>query len=270
MDNEAQAAANNAATLAEVSTRFSGVFLRIAISQSIVNSALEVPQVFDVVQERSLESHRSGQSGMLDILLDRQIIEGVSSREQLDPFLEAIALQTTVNAEIAISAAAVILSRSAAEDAFTAACQMAIDLDPKEWVSELNLKRTVSLETLKERGTDRVFTDELRFFRDGLGGKSIVKRADLLFAHVPIRLHGEIPKEHVAYFRLSRLKEMDELRHNIVHSNGLQRVRLKEGTEAALFFHEAAHTALRSLANYYGFTLQPEVLFKSLTEKGKA
>src|SRR5207244_13550884 len=106
------------------------------------------------------------------------------------------------------------------------------------------------------KGTDRVFADELRFFRDGLGGKSIVKRADLLFAHVPIRLHGEIPKEDVAYFRLSRLKEMDELRHNIVHANGMQKVRLKDGTQAALFFHEAAHTALRSLANNYGFTLQ--------------
>jgi hypothetical protein len=270
MDVKAQAAASDPATIAEVSTRLSEVFLRIAISQSIISSALEVPKSFDVVQERAFESHRSGQSGMLDVLLDRQILKGVSSKDQLDPFLKAIAMQTTVNAEVAISAAAIILSHSTADEAFTAACQMAIDLEPGRWISELNLKRTVSLEALKDRGADKVFTDELRFYRDGLGGKSIVKRADLLFAHVPIVLHSEIPKEDVSYFRLSRLKEMDELRHNIVHEDGLQKVRLKEGTEAAFFFHEAAHTALRSLANNYRFTLEPEVLFKNLTEKGKS
>jgi hypothetical protein len=270
MDVKGQSTAGSSATFDAVSTRLSAVFLRIAISQSIVSSVLEVPQSFDVVRERALESHRSGQSGMLDILLDREIIKGLSSKNQLDPLLEAIALQTAVNAEVAISAAAIVLSHSTADDAFTEACQMAIDLEPGEWISELNMKRTVSLKTLKEKGADMVFTDELRFYRDGLGGKSVVKRADLLFAHVPIMLHSEIPKEDVSYFRLSRLKEMDELRHNIVHEDGLQKVRLKEGTEAALFFHEAAHTALRSLANNYGFTLEPKVLFKNLTEKGKS
>ena len=82
---KAQAAPNDPATLTAVSTRFSKVFLRIAISQSIVSSALEIPKSFDVVQERSLANHRSGQSGMLDILLDRQIIKGASSKDQLDP-----------------------------------------------------------------------------------------------------------------------------------------------------------------------------------------
>jgi hypothetical protein len=256
-------------TPADLNTRLSEVLLRIAISQSIINSALEIPRSFDVVQERSLESHRSGQSGVLDILLDGQI-KGISSRDELDPFLKALALQTTVNAEMVISAAAIILSHSTADDVFTAACQMAIDLEPREWISELNLKRTVSLETLKEKGGDRVFADELRSYRDGLGGKSLPTRADLLFGHVLVKLHSAIPKEDVAYFRLSRLKEVDELRHRIVHGDGIQKVRLKDGIDAALFLHEAAQTALRSLANKHGFTPQREVLFKGLAEKEKA
>jgi hypothetical protein len=60
---------------------------------------------------------------------------------------------------------------------------------------------------------------------------------------------------------------MDELRHSIVHADGLQKVRLKDGTEAASFLHEAAHTALRSVASKYGFTLQQQVLFKGLPKK---
>ncbi len=256
--------------LDEVTTRCSEVFLRTAISQSIVSSALEISKSFDVIRQRSLESHLSGESGVLNILVDRQVIKGISSKDDLGPFLDALALQTTVNAEMAISAAAIILSHSTADDVFTAACQMAMDLAPEDWVSEVNLDRTVSLKVLKEKGRDRVFKDELRTFRNAVAAKSITKRADLLFSHVPVKLHGEISKDDVAYFRLSKLKEMDELRHNIVHADGLQRVRLKDGTEAALFFHEAAHTALRSLANNYGFTLRQDILFKGLAERKKA
>jgi hypothetical protein len=40
----------------------------------------------------------------------------------------------------------------------------------------------------------------------------------------------------------------------------------KDGT-AALFLQEAAHTALRSVANKYGFTLRQEILFKGLTKE---
>ncbi len=213
MDARTLSAPKRALTSAEVSTLLSEFFLKTAISQSIVSSALEVPKSFDVVQQRAFESHRSGESGVLDVLVDRKIVNGISSREQFDPLLRAFAAQTTMNAEVAISAAAIILSHSTADDAFTASCEMAIDLAPEEWVSKLNLKRTVTLEALKEKGADLVFADELRSYRNGLGGKSIVKRADLLFSHVPIKLHGDIPKEDVAYFRQSRLKEMDELRH---------------------------------------------------------
>ena len=113
---------------------------------------------------------------------------------------------------------------------------MAIDLEPSEWIPELNLKKTVTLQALKDKGADRVFQDELCSYRNALSGKSIVKRADLLFIHVPIRSHQDIPKEDVAYFRLSRLKEMDELRHNIVHADGLQTVMLKDGVEASIMF----------------------------------
>jgi hypothetical protein len=192
MDAKELSAPKIVATPAEVSTRLSELFLKTAISQSIIISALEIPKSFDVVQQRSFESHRSGESGVLDILIGRKIINGISSKDQFDPLLKAFALQTTMNAEVAISAAAIILSHSTADDAFTAACEMAIDLEPEEWISKLNLKKSVTLQALKEKGADRVFADELRSYRNGLGGKSMVKRADLLFGHVPIKLHGDI------------------------------------------------------------------------------
>ena len=269
MNAEAQAGTSDHATAAELNTRLSELILRIAISQSIVGSALEIPKSFDVVQERSFESHRSGQSGILDILLEGKIIKEVSSKDEFDPFLKALALQTTVNAEMVISAAVIVLSHSTTDDVFTAACQIAIDLAPKEWISELNLKRTVSLEVLREKGADRIFTDELRSYRDRIAGKSLPTRADLLFSHVPIILHSGIPREDAAYFRTSKVKEMDELRHDIVHAEALQRVRLKDGTEAALFLHEAAQTALRSLARRFSLTPQQQVLFKGLAQKEK-
>ena len=66
-------------------------------------------------------------------------------------------------------------------------------------------------------------------------GDKSVARADLLFRRVSIQLHADIPKDDVAYFRLSELKRMDELRHGIIHGDGLQKVGLKDGVEPCSF-----------------------------------
>lgn len=251
-------------TFAEVTTRCSELFRRTIVSLSIVSSALEIPKSSHLISERAFESHRTGQSGVLDLLINRQLIKGITSKDELEPVLRALAVQTTMNVATVISAAAIILSHSTADGVFTAACQMSLDLEPGKWMSELNLNKTIRLETLKEKGMDRVFEDELRSYRKGIEAKSLPTRADLLFRRVSIQLHGDIPKDDVAYFRLSELKRMDELRHGIIHSDGLQKVGLKDGAEAAFFLHEAAHTALRSVAAAYKIPLQADVIFKGL------
>jgi hypothetical protein len=61
------------------------------------------------------------------------------------------------------------------------------------------------------------------------------------------------------YFRLSVLKEADDLRNSIVHGNALPRIELERSKNTMLFLHEAAATALRSLAYSYPLPLDMTV-----------
>jgi len=76
-----------------------------------------------------------------------------------------LAKQTAINAGMLISAAAVILSHSTADDVFTEACKLAIDLDNDKWISRLDLDSKVSLRLLKDKGATGVFAEELQRYK---------------------------------------------------------------------------------------------------------
>lgn len=174
----------------------------------------------------------------------------------------ALADQAKVNAEKVIAAAAVILSHSLADDVFTEVCKIAIKIDPDQWPPEINSEKTFSIEQLKEKGTDALLAEELQRFGNGLSKKSLPNRAELLFKHVPLDQHKNLPTDEV-FFKMEKLKEFDQLRHDLVHSDGLPNINPAKGSPAMIFLHEAAQTALRSVANAYGLTLDFEYV-KSL------
>jgi len=122
------------------------------------------------------------------------------------------------------------------------------------------MERTVTLKTLTDKGVDGVLATELARFRKQLSAKSLPTRAELLFRHVSIR-HNErmFRPEDPQYFRLPTLKEADDLRNSIVHSSTLPRIDLERSKNTMLFLHEAAATALRSLAYSYLLPLDWEV-----------
>jgi hypothetical protein len=189
---------------------------------------------------------------------------GESNMDKLLPVLaESLAKQTRLNMETVISAAVVILSHSTADDVFTEVCKLAIDLDPGRWIPLLELDRPVSLRLLKEKGFDGVFEEELQRFKNRLAGKSLPNRAEIFFSQIPIR-HGDLyPRGSPEFFTMSKLKEADELRIDLVHKNGLPRCNPASGSEYTGFLHEAATVALRSLVSAYGIPMDEEY-WKSL------
>jgi hypothetical protein len=62
-----------------------------------------------------------------------------------------------VNAESVLSAAAIVLAHSNADDVFPGACGLAIELAPDEWKAELNFERKITLGKLREKGAEGVF-----------------------------------------------------------------------------------------------------------------
>jgi hypothetical protein len=159
-----------------------------------------------------------------------------------------LAKQAAVNGEMVIAGAVVILSHSLADDVFTAACEMAVELDPAKWISELNMERTIKLRDLREQGSAQIFKRELEAFKKQLPDKSLPNRAKLFFRHVPIVQNDMFTPKDPQYYSDRVLGEADSLRIDIVHRNGLLRTNLKESAgEVVLargFGHRSAVTGI--------------------------
>jgi hypothetical protein len=221
------------------------------MSQATMSSALELPKVAEALKDRVTRSHLTSGSALRALFCDLKVPDGWNESVEIPRIAKGMAEQTAVNLEVIISAATIVLSHSTADDVFTGACELSIELSPADWVSELNLDRDVSLRSLIEKGADRVLEDELESFRIRLGKKSLPVRAEMLFRHVPVKHHDQIPKTDPAYFRMSALKEADDLRIRIVHGSGLPRIDRNLSKDVTLFLHEAAFVAIRSVIAAY-------------------
>jgi len=231
-----------------------------------MSSALELRKVSDTLKERVVQSHLTGESGLLKLFSELTVPDTFEPAREIPHIAKQMAEQTAVNLETIISAAIIILSHSTADDVFTAACQLSSELDPKEWFSELNLDRSVSLRSLIENGSDAVLAEEIQSFRTRLGNKSLPNRAEMLFRHVQVRQHKDIPVSDPAYFRISALKEVDELRIGIVHGSALPRIARSRSENAMVFLHEAAFVAIRSIMHAYRIELDWDQLMQANKE----
>jgi hypothetical protein len=250
-----------ASQLARASRRCSELLSRTMISQSILSSALEIPKMSEAFRERMLRDHVSGATGLRELLRDSKLFTSDDPDRDFPKIAELFARQAAVNGEMVIAGAVVVLSHSAADDVFTGACSLAIELDPKSWISEINPDRTVTVRDLRDKGAEQIVEIELEKLKNQIPDKSLPNRADIFFRHVPIVHNGIYSATDPQYFRASTLKEVDDLRIDIVHRNGLVRANLKESTDALLFLHEAALTALRSLGHAYNIPLDRSTLF---------
>ena len=250
--------------------RYSGLMLRIIISQAIVSSALQVPRVSDKLAQEILRNHLMDETGLADALSEllRPLDPATPSGQDksLELLAEGIAKQAVINTEMVIAAAAVLLSHSTADDVFTAALKIAIDLDPNGWLSEINLDQRVTLEVVCKEGPERLLAWALKSFRNQLGRKeSLPTRADLLFRHVKILHNSKFDAKDPRRFKSRFLKEADDLRVEIVHGTGLPKIDIEHSHRIMLFLHEAAFTAIRSVADEFKLSADLEYLRQLVT-----
>ena len=226
------------------------------ISFSTINSALDIIRYSAGLKHQVFQSHVLGKTALRELLSQLKPAGGVDPVRDFDQIAAKISEQSTVNAEMVISAAAIVLAHSTADDVFTAVCKIAILARPAEWISELNLDRKVTLRDLTEKGQGKVFEEQLKALGSQLSAKSLPNRAEILFRHLPIKENKNIKDTDPEHFRMSRLKELDELRTRIVHGSGIQpAIPLKEGRQGSSFLYESACTAMRSLGTAYSIPL---------------
>ena len=247
------------------SERCAQLLRRITTSHATMNSAFDLLKVSDVFKESVARNYLSPESGLLALFRELEVPESFDPSIEIPRIAKQLAEQTAVNLEVITSAATIILSHSTADDVFTGACELSIDLAPKEWVSELKSNRNVPLRSLIEKGIDGVLAHELKSLRAGLGGKSLPGRAEMLFRHVRVQQHPLIPPTDPSYFRISTLKEADDLRISIVHGNGLPRIESARSENVMRFLHEAAFVAIRSVITAYRISQVWDNLMKLYT-----
>jgi hypothetical protein len=233
---------------------------RVVFSQSMLSSALEILATSSGISEQILCETPVGKSAFRAVLLEIASPETGEAAIDFDKITDALTRQTAVTAVNVIAAAMVVLSHATATDIFTAVCESGIELDPASWFSELSMERKVPLSLLRDKGPAGVFALELEKFRQQLPDKPLPVRAELFFRHVKIRHHAMFGPADIQYFRQSRLVEAENLRNNILHEEGLPQIDLDRGRHIMLFLHEAALTALRSLAFAYRLPVEWNIL----------
>ena len=102
------------------------------VSQSIMTSALEIPKISGALKEQVLRDHVAGVSGLRELLREVAADKPDAPVMDFETVAEALAEQAAVNGEMVIAAAVVVLSHSTADDVFTGACDLAVELDPGE------------------------------------------------------------------------------------------------------------------------------------------
>jgi len=255
-------------TVRRASVRCTELFKRIMVSEAQVSSALQVPDILGALKDNVIRTHMAGESGLRELLSG--VLIGFDPAKDLPGMAARFADLTALNIETVISGAVVVFSHSTADDVFTEVCWLAIDLDRNRWVKLINKDRQVSLRSVVEMGEAKVVEAELGSYKNELKSASLPCRAKLLFERVPIILNKKLPADSPRHFDEYKLKEADELRHGLVHRNGLSGLAPDSGDKFMGFLHEAAQTALRSLAHAYRFSLDNETFTSFFSPKSPA
>ncbi|MGB7438979.1 MAG: hypothetical protein WBR26_23680 [Candidatus Acidiferrum sp.] len=224
---------------------------RVILNQVNMSSALELPKLSEAFQQHiSSELFASG-SALPEFLRDMASPQPTDSSPDLDKIAEALIQQASATGENVIASAVVLLSHATADDVFTSVCESAIDLDPAKWITELNMERKIPLSLLREKGAAGVFALELDKLCHQVAAKPLPSRAELFFRYVKIRHHPKFSPADPEYFRISKLVDADELKNSIAHGSTVPQIDLDLSKRTMSFLHEAAMTALRSLAAAY-------------------
>jgi hypothetical protein len=225
-----------------------------------MSSAFEGSKVSDVLKKRVAEVHLADESALRALFSQLSLPGDFDGAKEFPRIAKKMAEQTALHLDMVVSAATIVLSHSTTDDVFTEVCDVAIELDSQGWTSELNPERKISLGSLIRQGSSGVLADELKAYRRKLGAKSLPERAELLFRHVAIRHHAEIPRTDPAYFTMRTLREADELRNNVVHGSGLPNINPVASRKMTLFLHEAAFVAIRSVMFAYKIPVMWEAI----------
>ncbi|MGC2769832.1 MAG: hypothetical protein WB607_30355 [Candidatus Acidiferrum sp.] len=232
----------------------------------MMSSVLENPRVSSELNQQTAAALTTSKVVLQSLLQEIATSETADSAMDFEKIAETLARDTAIDGEKVVAAMVVVFSHATADDVFTGACESAIELDPASWIPELNMERKIPLSLLRDKGPAGVFAVELEKLRYQLSDRSLASRAELFFRHVKIRHSPMFGPADAQCFRQSKLVEADDLRNAILHERGLSQIDLDQSRRTMLFLHEAAMTAMRSLASAYRLPVEWNSLLGGVSE----
>lgn len=160
-------------------------------------------------------------------------------------------LQTKVQGfQAAVDAASLVFAHSVLDDAALGYCRVMGLHAPEEFLFKIRDKQ-VKLGEAIAQGASELIAEKVNGFLNDLERESLVKKIDLLFAICQPQPGQSSLKNFV--FDMSRLRQLDSLRHDFVHKQG--NVLLPKGEEDIEYLRDTGNHLMGLLNERFGLRM---------------
>lgn len=151
-----------------------------------------------------------------DLFINKeQFINEIGDVNKLEDLLTAGMINSFDNA---VNAASIVFMHSALDAIVTDLCQVSALIAPDDWFKYIKNKE-VSFKKIKNSSYEETYLNELDNFIKKIDNKSLIERTQILFSLCQPSKNFQIKSDFS--FKQDQLKEIDSLRHEIVHDNGI-------------------------------------------------
>ena len=185
-----------------------------------------------------------------------------------DSLVESMVREQVETYQSSIDASSLVLAHSAIDASAFDYLRVIGFIAPIDQLEHFVIKKTITLEELKEKTHDEILKDKITKFIVGLERESLLSKIDKLFqiCKPPAKFS---PIKKYTYDR-HRLVKLDELRHEIVHGEGLKSPMIDCDNEI-IYMNNTANLLMALLNHAYGLKLNPyHIVFDKMNNSNKA
>lgn len=184
-----------------------------------------------------------------------------------DKFATEMTRRTIEQASVSVDAASIVFTHSVLDAAALDYCKVTALVAPKDWEASLE-QRQVTLGEVSKEGYEAVLGKKLSSLLEQLERESLIKKVELLFARCQPPT-GFAPIGHYT-FDMNRLKWLDNLRHAIIHGQGLG-APIASAADEVEFLMKTSLFLMCLINEKYGMKLNPLYAFSVMSKyQGKA
>lgn len=202
---------------------FTEVFLALTQNHSTTNTFIRLaslgkPKIKSELQpeNRSFANSIFNDEEYESMFIDKEkFIKEIGGVNDFEDLLTTGMMESFDNA---VNAASIVFMHSALDAVVTDLCQISALISPDDWFKYIKNKE-VSFKKIKSSSYEETYINELDDFIKKIDHKSLIERTQILFSLCQPSKDFQIKSDFS--FKKDKLKQIDNLRHEIVHDNGI-------------------------------------------------